>query len=256
MAAMLTLYGRPSSFNVQKVLWALGEVGVPFELVHASAMLGPGQTRLAGANPNPLVNTDEYKALNPNSLVPTLKCPGALNGALFESCTIVRYLARKYDADCKVFGGASAEEEASANMWMDWTNSNMDLFPLPVIAAHSTRLQPEERCPETLIKAIATVAKNVAIPEVQLTRTNYLAGDTFSMGDIPLGCMAARFYIAQEVAKSRGLAVQRVATPGLDAWFERLLTRPAFIQGVYGVLLVGEHSLAYKGHVLLSLSSG
>eukprot|EP00929_Paragymnodinium_shiwhaense_P104276 TRINITY_DN6853_c0_g1_i4.p1 TRINITY_DN6853_c0_g1~~TRINITY_DN6853_c0_g1_i4.p1 ORF type:complete len:152 (-),score=8.41 TRINITY_DN6853_c0_g1_i4:312-767(-) len=126
---MLTLYGRPTSYNTQRVLWALCEVDVPFELVHASARLGPGQNCFTGANPNPLVTTDDYKAMNPNLKIPTLKCPRALNGALHESSTIVRYVASKYDMDHKVFGLSSPEEAASASTWMDWAlgNQGMDL---------------------------------------------------------------------------------------------------------------------------------
>ena len=39
---LLQLYGRPSSLNVQKVLWCCEELALPFTLLHASAILGPG----------------------------------------------------------------------------------------------------------------------------------------------------------------------------------------------------------------------
>ena len=45
----------------QKVLWALEECELPFELVHASKWLGPTQNQYKGGellNPRPLVDTD------------------------------------------------------------------------------------------------------------------------------------------------------------------------------------------------------
>ena len=49
----LTVWGRTSSVNVQKVLWALDELGVPYERVDAGLQFGVN-------------DTDEYLAMNPN----------------------------------------------------------------------------------------------------------------------------------------------------------------------------------------------
>ena len=56
---MLKIIGRATSSNVQKVLWACGELGLPFE---REDLGGP-----FGGNDNP-----EYRALNPNGKVPTI----------------------------------------------------------------------------------------------------------------------------------------------------------------------------------------
>jgi len=56
---MLTIYGRTNSANVQKVLWCLAEVGVPYERIDAGLAHGK--------------NTEPwYLALNPNGRVPLL----------------------------------------------------------------------------------------------------------------------------------------------------------------------------------------
>ena len=74
---MLRIWGRASSVNVRKVLWCCEELGVPFERVDAGMQFG-------------VVNTPEYRKLNPNGLVPTIEEDGFV---LWESHAIVRYLA-------------------------------------------------------------------------------------------------------------------------------------------------------------------
>ena len=76
------------------MLWTLCELpGRPsFELVLASARLG--DSPLLGGQPYGVVDTEEYKRLNPTRLVPCL-VDGAL--AVWESHSIVRYLAQPLD---------------------------------------------------------------------------------------------------------------------------------------------------------------
>ena len=77
---MLTIYGRTNSVNVQKVLWCLAELDVPYERIDAGLAFGKN-------------NEPWYLALNPNGRVPLL-VDGAFS--LWESNTIVRYLAAKH----------------------------------------------------------------------------------------------------------------------------------------------------------------
>ena len=74
---MLKLLGRKTSGNVQKVLFLLEEIGVPY------AREDYGRQFQNTATP-------EYLALNPTSKVPTL-VDGDL--VVWESNTILRYLA-------------------------------------------------------------------------------------------------------------------------------------------------------------------
>ena len=55
--------------------------------------------------------------------------------------------------------------------------------------------------------------------ERYLAEKQYLAGNAFTMGDIPLGC---------HVQLWMRLPIERPAQPNLKAWFERLCQRPAF----------------------------
>ena len=73
---MLKILGRNTSINVQKVMWAIGELGIPHERVDVGGAFGRTKEPF-------------YLAMNPNSLVPTLEEDGFI---LWESNSIVRYL--------------------------------------------------------------------------------------------------------------------------------------------------------------------
>jgi glutathione S-transferase len=78
--SMITVWGRRSSVNVQKVLWALGEAGVEFDRVTVGGSFGG-------------LDTPEYKKINPMQVVPAIK-DGTITMA--ESHAILRYLSRRY----------------------------------------------------------------------------------------------------------------------------------------------------------------
>src|SRR4028119_2075997 len=77
---MITIWGRKNSVNVQKVLWCCDELELPYERVDAGGTFGGTQE-------------PEYLAMNPTGLIPTIRDDGF---TLWESNTIVRYLAAKY----------------------------------------------------------------------------------------------------------------------------------------------------------------
>src|SRR5690606_36577169 len=99
---MLKIWGRTNSSNVQKAMWAIGELKLPHERIDAGMAFGKNRE-------------DWYLKMNPNGLVPTIDDDGFV---LWESNTIVRYLAAKHDP-----GGlwpTSPATRAMAEMWMDW----------------------------------------------------------------------------------------------------------------------------------------
>ena len=98
---MIKIWGRNTSSNVQKVMWAVGEIGLPHERIDIG---GP-----FGKNREPA-----YLAMNPNGLVPTLEEEDGF--LLWESNSIVRYLAAKHKAT--VLEPADLRTRASpANGW-------------------------------------------------------------------------------------------------------------------------------------------
>ena len=200
---MLKIWGRTNSVNVKKVLWAADELGLKYERVDAGLHFG-------------IVDTPEYKKLNPNSLVPTIDDDGLV---LWESHSIVRYLAAKY-GEGKLWP-ADPRARADVDRWMDWTFTlQASLGP---VFRGLVRTPPEKRDPKAIEEGRKKAAELLAIPNAMLAGRQYLGGNQLSMGDIPLGC---------HVQVWMRLAIERPAYPNLNAWFERLCARPAYKKNV------------------------
>ena len=199
---MLKIWGRTNSVNVKKVLWCIEELGLRYERIEAGMQHG-------------VVNTPEYRKLNPNGLVPTIEDDGFV---LWESHTIVRYLAAKHGAG--TLQPAEPRVRADADRWMDWTHLFSREFQRPVFWP-MVRTPPEQRDMKAVEAACQKCAELLAIPDRYLQGRPYLAGASFSMGDIPLGCHVQLWF---------RLPIERPNRPGLEAWFARLLERPAYRQ--------------------------
>ena len=105
---MLKIWGRNTSSNVQKVIWALDEMQVPFERIDVGGAFGKTKDPF-------------YLAINPNSLVPTLEEEDGFT--MWESNSIVRYLAAKHSN--RTLEPADLKTRGRAQMWMDWQLSVM-----------------------------------------------------------------------------------------------------------------------------------
>jgi len=99
---MLKIWGRANSINVQKVLWCCGELGLQYDRIDAGNEFGVNKT-------------PQYRALNPNGLVPTIE-DGDFQ--LWESNVIVRYLAQK-SGHGRLYP-ANIKTRFDAERWMDW----------------------------------------------------------------------------------------------------------------------------------------
>ncbi len=78
---MMKVWGRNTSSNVQKVMWAIGELGLKCERIDVGGPFGKN-------------NEAPYLAMNPNGVVPTLEEDDGF--ILWESNSIVRYLGAKH----------------------------------------------------------------------------------------------------------------------------------------------------------------
>src|SRR3989454_7315331 len=111
---MLVIWGRNNSINVQKVLWCCEEMAIEYKRIDAGAVFG-------------VVNTPEYRSLNPNGLVPTIDDDGFV---LWESNAIIRYLAAKHGAG--TLWPDDLRQRADADRWMDWATSTVAPAITPV----------------------------------------------------------------------------------------------------------------------------
>jgi glutathione S-transferase len=195
---MITLWGRKNSINVQKALWCIEELGLAYERIDAGRGYG-------------VTDTPEYRRMNPNGLVPTIEDDGFV---LWESNAIVRYLCSKHSAGelCP----ADPKVRADADRWMDWQATAFTPAFGPIF--HGLVRTPGSRTREEIDAAIAASEGFAAILDARLADRRYVAGDTFTMGDIPPGAAAFRWL---------NLPIERQPRPNLERYVEDILARPA-----------------------------
>ena len=196
---MVHIWGRLSSINVRKVVWAAQEVGVPYTRSDAGMAFG-------------VVNTSAYRALNPNGMVPTLQDGGLV---LWESNVIVRYLCAKY-APGSLYP-QELEQRFDAERWMDWQQTTLNPPSGPAFLQW-IRTPAELRDMVAIGKSVAATEPLLAQLDAHLATSAYMTGEHFSMADIPLGCGVHRWF---------GLPQPRPALPHLERWLDTLLQRPA-----------------------------
>ncbi len=201
---MIEVFGRTNSVNVQKVLWCLGELEVPFERYDVGG--------LYGGNKEP-----DFLARNPTGLVPLLSDEGF---DLWESNTIVRYLAARYGAGS--LWPEDPETHALADKWMDYQLGTV--FPAFKDAVLGLiRTAPENRDRDKIAASVRATADTLALLDTHLKDRDYVAGDALTVGDVALGSTVYRWLT---------LEIDRPPLPNLKAWHDRLEARPAYREHV------------------------
>ena len=197
---MLKLWGRVNSINVQKVLWALEELRVPYERVDAGMAFG-------------VVNEPFYKKMNPNARVPTVDDDGFV---LWESNAIVRYLAGKHGAG--TLWPSDPRQRADSDRWMDWAANHITPVITPVFWG-LIRTPADKRNMAQVTADTEKIGPQFQVLEQGLEGRDHVAGGTFTMGDIAVGVNVWRWY---------ALDVKRPKLPCVEAYHQRLKQRPAF----------------------------
>src|SRR6266853_2428569 len=205
---MLKMWGRNTSSNVQKAMWAVGELKLPCERIDVGGAFGRTKEPF-------------YLAMNPNSLVPTLEEEDGFS--LWESNSVVRYLAAKH-------GGLEpkdAKVRAKAHQWMDWQLSVLGPAITPVFWG-LIRTPAEQRDHKAIADGKVKTTAAVKILDEQFAKTPYAAGEAFSMGDIPIAIMCYRY---------RELVPERPAYPSFERWYAAIAARQAFRDHVSSIPL-------------------
>ncbi len=198
----LTIWGRANSVNVQKVLWCLAELDLPFERIDAGMQYGVTQEA-------------HYLAMNPNARVPTL-----VDGdyALWESNSIMRYLCMEYRPDTPIYP-KEPKRRAAVDRWLDWTLSTVQPVDRPVFWAF-VRTPPEQRDMAKVQQDADAAAEVWRIAEHHLSTRRYIEGDSFTLADIAIGAYARRWL---------GVAgIKRPQQPHLARWLALIGERNGF----------------------------
>jgi glutathione S-transferase len=189
-----------NSYNVQKVMWCIAELGIEFERFDAGEGFG-------------VTGTPEYRAMNPNGRVPTIDDDGFV---LWESNAIVRYLAARHG-----LGTLCPEDprrRADADRWMTWQSATVGRNMRGLIHLMFNP-PPEARDPVAAAPMVDVALGHWSILDAQLAGRAFILGDEFTMADIPMGAYALRWF-AMDIA--------RPAMPNLEAWYGRLQERGPF----------------------------
>ncbi len=199
---MLKIWGRANSVNVQKVLWCCDELGLPFDRTDLGGAFGGNREA-------------PYLQLNPNAVVPTIEDDGFV---LWESNSIVRYLAAKWStAEIELYPD-DPRQRAEAERWMDWQLTTVH-GGMTTVFWGLIRTPPEKRDLKAIEAARQSMGEIWSRLDRYLADRPFVAGDNLTIGDIPVGCFAYRWF---------NLAIERIELPHLRAWYGRLTERPAY----------------------------
>jgi glutathione S-transferase len=201
MTTTLRILGKPISINVRKVLWLCDELALPFEL----EPWGAGYR-----DPD----TPEFRALNPNAMVPVIVDGDAV---LWESNTICRYLAGKQGRVDLL--PTDPLERAYVEQWMDWQGGDLNnswRYAFMSLVRHS----PAHQDVQAVEASAASWNRHMAILERQLEKAgDFVTGPTFTLADVGLGLYVNRWFMTP---------IERPELPRVRAYYDRLATRDGF----------------------------
>ena len=194
---MIRLLGRQTSGNVQKVVFCLEEIGIPYVREDYGRQFGNTQT-------------DAYRKLNPNAKVPTL-IDGDL--VIWESHTILRYLAAVHRP---ALTGATPAERTLVERWMDWL---LGALNTPYVAVFKDAKKPAAERAADFAAQSADLLAQLKILDGHLAGRQWLALDRFTIADMALGSI---------VKRCLEFPIERPAFDELTRWQKSIDARPAF----------------------------
>jgi glutathione S-transferase len=201
---MFKLLGRLTSSNVQKVVWLLDELGLAYE---QESVGGPfGGTR-----------TEQYLALNPNATVPTLITD---EGAIWESNTILRYLASRFEAG--TLYPASPRARAMVDQWLDWQLGSL----APAFKPLYWGLVREKKPLADLLEHQQAVAALMRILDQRLATQSHVAHDHFTLADIAVASNVHRWF---------GLNLAEESTHHLRRYYQQLCGNALFDKHIMAI---------------------
>ena len=194
---MIRLLGRQTSGNVQKVIFCLEELRVPYVREDYGRQFGN-------------TTTEAYRRLNPNAKVPTL-IDGEL--AIWESHTILRYLAAVHGPRLT---GATPAERTLVERWMDWL---LGALNAPYVAVFKDAKKPAaDRAADFAAQSTDLVAQ-LAILDTHLAGREWIALDRLTLAEMAL---------APIIKRCLEFPIERPRCRGLERWQAAVAGRPAF----------------------------
>ena len=198
---MLTVWGRRSSFNLQKVMWLVGELAIEHRHIEAGGQFGG-------------LDTPEFRAMNPHGRVPVIDDNGTV---VWESHAILRYLAARYGRGS--FWIDDAAERSRVDQWLDWSQTALQPdFLIGIFWGFYRTPEPQRNLP-AVKESINRCTRHFQLLDRLLSGQTFMLGNQLSLADIPIGTHLYRYF---------NLEIERPSLPNVDALYRRLQDRAAY----------------------------
>jgi glutathione S-transferase len=198
---MLKVWGRRSSFNLQKVMWLVGELDLAHEHIDAGGSFGG-------------LDTPEFLAMNPHGRVPVVADGDA---AVWESHTILRYIAARHGVGR--FWSDDPAARARVEGWMDWSQTSLQPDFLNGVFWGFYRTPEAKRNMTAVNAALARCAGHFGKLDRLLEGQTFMLGETLSLADIAAGTSLYRYF---------ELEIERPSLPHVERWYRTLQARQAY----------------------------
>jgi len=198
---MLTIWGRKSSFNLQKVMWLVGELQLVHRHIEAGGQFGG-------------LDTPAFRAMNPHGKVPVIEDDGVV---VWESHAILRYLAARYGGGS--FWHDDPAERSLSDRWMDWSQTTLQPDFLSGVFWGFYRTPEAQRDLATIKHKVDLCARHFALLDRHLADRAFMLGDALTLADIPIATSLYRYF---------NLDIDRPSVPNVEAWYRRLHDRSAY----------------------------
>ena len=129
-------------------------------------------------------------------------------GSLFESCTLLRYIARKAG---KMYG-STAFETAQIDQWLEFFNTQvMAVFPVVYRTTFGYLVSPKDKFDD----AMKEIQELIKVMDSALADSKFLGSKEMNIADvtIALGFQALRLFINEKT---------RNANPNFTRWFQEV----------------------------------
>ena len=198
---MLTIWGRRSSFNLQKAMWLVGELGIEHHHIELGGRFGG-------------LDTPEFRAMNPNGRVPVIDDDGTI---VWESHAILRYLAARYGRG--TFWSDDAAMRSQSDRWMDWSQTALQPDFLLGVFWGFYRTPDSQRNWPAIRERIRKCTAHFQFLDRWLSDRPFMLGNQLTLADIPAGTNLYRYF---------NLDIERPTVPHVEAWYRRLQDRSAY----------------------------
>ena len=202
---MLTVLGRRSSINVQKVAWLLAELDLPHRHIELGGTFGG-------------LDTPEFRMMNPHGKVPVLKDG---DHVVWESHAILRYLAAIHPDTG--FWSDDPAARAQVDQWMEWSETVLQRDFIGGVFWGFYRTPEEQRDWRYIHQSVERCAAHFKLLDEMLAGGGNLLGEALTLADMTVGVHLYRYF---------NLDIKRPDIPNVSSWYERLQQRDGYREHV------------------------